>query len=275
METNKFLNNKLKIYIISQNESRIPPIPFISNINPDLETGDSIAALKDYSELRAQYWVWKNTDLSGSVGFFHHRRYLDLSGKVFNRPYRLMKQPTCELFVASEKYLEFDLVAPCPEYMGETVAQRYARTHSDEDLKLVCSIIKELYPDYEESMNVYLSGKEEFFCNMYIMKADVFSEYCTWLFTILDLFTKKSNVIRPRVHGYLAERLFGVWYSRQKSLGRIKWAEVPRVAFWCFDDKNHHLKRQYFMHFLLPPGSRLAAIARHCVVGLKKIKKER
>ena len=67
-------------------------------------------------------------------------------------------------------------------------------------------------------------------CNMFVMKKEVFDNYCKWLFSILfdlenKIDIKNRNEYQKRVFGYIAERLLDVWIAKNK----IKYIEVPYV----------------------------------------------
>ena len=70
----------LKLFVISHKDVDIPVATYLYPIRSNRTDGIQIAEKESYSELRAQYWVWKNErfDSADYVGFFHYRRYLDL-----------------------------------------------------------------------------------------------------------------------------------------------------------------------------------------------------
>ncbi len=53
----------------------------------------------------------------------------------------------------------------------------------DEDLLRVCDILKSKHPEYEQDIATFLKGNHSCFCNMFIMKKEVFFDYCEWLFS--------------------------------------------------------------------------------------------
>ena len=51
---------------------------------------------------------------------------------------------------------------------------------------------------------------------MFLMRWDMFDEYCKWLFPLLQEVEKVTeishyNPVQSRIYGYMAERLFNVW----------------------------------------------------------------
>ena len=43
----------------------------------------------------------------------------------------------------------------------------------------------QVYPEYYESAISYINGRDNYFCNMFIMKKELFFEYCNYIFPIL------------------------------------------------------------------------------------------
>ena len=256
------MNSDTKIYVVAPDN--IAPFyePSLTYIDPDIADGDSIYYKSGYSELRAHYWVWKNSLDSEYVGFFQFRRFLNLDGKKHGRPYYIIKKPDAAYFAGLGDVAQYDVIAPIAEYTGESVWERYAGIHRKEDLEAVRSIIVSKYPEYSASAEKYLNGQSEYYCNMYIMKSAVFSDYCRWLFGILDEFDKTAGDIPPRTQGYLAERLFGIWFTDFKDKGEHNWKEVPRLHFWCYDDETHSMKTDKLKCLILPPGTKLRAFVR-------------
>jgi len=263
----------IELYVIAHKEVFIPDSAALIPINPDNATGDNIAEKPGYSELRAHYHVWKNglpeTDF---VGFFQFRRYLDLTSAVFTDvgsekrplPYRIKKFPMAKSY--SEEVLEvlgrYDVIAPMREFTGISVWKRYAAAqgHRVSDLQLAYEIISKKYPEYLTAANNYLNGTGEYYGNIYIMRRDVFKNYCAWLFDILGEYDSRAENIPPRTQGFLAERLFGIWFRKTYSSGSLHCAELPRLHFWGYDDETHHLRKDKLINALLPPGTQLRSV---------------
>lgn len=75
-------------------------------------------------------------------------------------------------------------------------------------------IVNRVYPEYTDSAKAYMSSKDIYYMNMYIMKKELFHTYMEWLFTLLDTFEQERKEINkpqePRLYGYLAGAV--VWY---------------------------------------------------------------
>ena len=219
-----------------------------------------------YCELTAQYWVWKNCRVD-YCGFFHYRRYL-YPGLGDKAPYRVEALPTGELLDKlgfarfSQLVGDYDLVAPRGEDMRRSVRAHYAgaRHHRGADLALVEEIVRERTPEYAGAMDAYLAQSVCYFGNIYIMAWPVFERYCQWLFPVLEEFDRRADWTgrspqELRADGYLAERLFGVFYTKLKAEG-ARTLELPRVDF--IPGSGARRKRK-LLNALLPPGSRRRA----------------
>lgn len=268
--------NDIKLFVCCHKEVSVPDHPLlvplqVGTVLADKEfpgflhdhTGDNISEKnRSYCELTAQYWAWKNVDAE-YYGFFHYRRYLypDINAKL---PYRIERQPTTDLLNKlgynefASMIHEYDLIVPKPENMYVSVRDHYANApdHHKKDLDLIESIVREKTPDYLEVMDEYLSGNLHYFGNIFIMRRDIFKEYCEWLFPILSEFDWKGDVHgygqkEIRVDGYLAERLLGIYYTQHR--GEYKTTELPKVLF-CENPADYWKNR--VLNAFLPPGSK-------------------
>lgn len=234
------------------------------------DTGENISRQnRSYCELTAQYWAWKNIK-ADYYGFFHYRRYLypDLGAK---RPYTIGSAPAQELlerlnFAAMPEIVKrYELIAPMGENMFMPVREHYGRAefHHREDLAATERIVQELYPDYARALEAYLSQPVCYFGNIFIMERGLFERYCTWLFPILAEFDRRADLSgygaqELRVDGYLAERLFGVFYTQCRMEG-VRCVELPRIDFIA--ERKIRRKRK-LLSALLPPGTKRRAVVK-------------
>ena len=268
----------IKLFVSCHKQVPIPEHPLLVPIHvgaavsdrpiPGLlrdDTGENISAKNPlYCELTAQYWAWKNVR-ADYYGFFHYRRYLcpDLTAK---RPYRICAVPTNDLLrkLGYDRFPQlieqYDLLAPMGERTYITVRDQFAADsrHRIGALQLMESVVRDVSPSYSAAMERYLSGETCYFCNMFIMSAQVFDTYCAWLFPLLAEYDRRSAVeaaLDNRIDGYLAERLFGVFYDRHRA--ELKTAEIPRVDYDAVTGKPDPKRR--LLYRLLPPGTRRRA----------------
>lgn len=226
--------------------------------------------MQNYSELYVQRAILNQGVLSSStVGFFHMRRYLDLSSRLYHqddlsrktRPYRFQKFPEDDGYSGDslrQKLLGYDIIAPIPERTGVTVQSRYGQypNHRSVDLERVVEILLEKHPEYRQAASDYLAGTQEYYGNLYIMSGKYFTEYATWLFDILSEFDSRVTDQLPRTPGYLSERLFGIWLTQKLEEGDTRIGFAPRVHFYGYDGTTHHFRRDMVISMLLPPGSK-------------------
>lgn len=213
---------------------------------------------REYCELTAHYYAWKNVD-ADYYGFCHYRRFF-LFDEAFKGPYLAVNTllDKNKKLLGSEQELELifdghDIIVPRSEDMGLTVKEHYctARFHYSEDLKLFFEILKEKAPMLVQAAKKYFSQNRQYFCNMFIMSRKYFFQYCENLFAVLEEFDKRKTAHgdfqSDRTDGYLGEIFTGIYvgYCRENGL-RIK--ELPRLDTECSVKKR-------LLYKLLPPES--------------------
>ncbi|WP_419822129.1 DUF4422 domain-containing protein [Anoxybacterium hadale] len=277
------MNSKIKIYISCHKDCYVTnhPLLFPIHVGAALDSAPIPGMLRDdygdnlskcnrsYCELTAQYWAWKN-DYADFYGFFHYRRYFSFSKKS-PRPYIIRKQPDdvtlTELGFAENQMRKLiesaDVIAPLAENMYINVKEQYRTTehHDLRDLELIKEIIAKQYPEYLAAADKYLSGNLFYFCNMFIMRKEIFNQYCSWLFSILEEFDQHTDFSKytgkaARVDGYLGERLFGIYFTWLKQNPSIKYIELARVHFEAFPGETDNFKQMRRINLILPPGTR-------------------
>ena len=204
-----------------------------SNTELKDNTGDNIAEKnKNYCELTALYWIWKNDKASKVVGTTHYRRFFAKS--LFNK---LLKKPITEEYITKtlEKY---DIIIPEPMIMSDkNVMEQYKDNHFEKDLITCGNIISEKYPQYVNSFQVVMKRRYYSQFNMLICKKQVYDEYMKWLFDILFEAEKRIDIssydqYNQRIYGFLSERLFNVWLHKNQHL------KVKELPVYNTEDKN-------------------------------------
>lgn len=205
--------------------------------------------------MTAQYWAWKNLEAT-IIGFFHYRRYLSFSEQKYREDrWGNVREDTFsdaikEKYGLSDKQIEkvvtsYDLliseeknVASMPGKATNVYEQyQYGDSLHIEDLDCIVSIVQEKHPEYVQDLKEYLNGKYTCFCNMYIMKKELFHEYMEWLFDILSEFEKRSNlhdysIEGRRTPGHLGERLLTLYYLHLKRTRQIKIKSLQTVILF-------------------------------------------
>ena len=208
-----------------------------------------------YCELTAQYWAWKNIDAS-YYGFCHYRRYFDFSteehaenpwGEIAAGRINYASQMRYGLDDATiaEAVEGWDVVTTrikdvhkFPEHFKSMYEHyRQAPYLKIEHLEHIISILTEEHPDYERDAKAYLHDSKSCFCNMYIMRKELFEAYCAWLFPLLERFvaewdTSTLSKEALRTPGHLAERLFNIWLLHEKRVNPgLKHKQLQCVRF--------------------------------------------
>ena len=226
------------------------------------DTGDNISAKRmSYCELTVQYWAWKNVK-ADYYGLCHYRRYFSFSEKLL--PEDIHGAINCDLLgndeiqklnllnkeVIHNKIDKYDFIISQPAQLKKvgikSVYEQYSKIPElhIEDLDCALSIVKRLYPDYTKAIDKYIFGSEFFPCNMFIMKREIFNEYCEWLFTILDeiertIDTSLYSMEGRRTLGHIAERLLGIFYTYIKeNRPKCKLNILQRTIIWNVEPSN-------------------------------------
>ena len=192
-------------------------------------TGDDIGENiseknKNYCELTALYWAWKNLDYE-YLGLAHYRRHF--KGSVGHDEWSsILTKPTVKRLIES-----YDVVLPKKRnYFIESTFDQYVHAHNKQDLDKTLEIITEYYPQYLSAWDKVMKSTSGHRFNMFIMKKEILDSYCTWLFDILfrleeclDIFGYSAN--DRRVFGFVAERLLDVWLITNN----ISYTELPVI----------------------------------------------
>jgi len=229
-----------------------------------------------YAELTALYWAWKNiSEDTKYIGLMHYGRFFNFSSIPYEHPenvfnvidkniiskYGLNKATVgklCEQYdlIIPEKwemrkehieyehnrYSHNDILAR--EKLSKakdvlTMYEHYSLCHVKEDMDLAIDIISAEYPDMIESMKNSLNNTTARFTNMFVMKKELFDDYCNFLFNILFKMQEKKNYFNndiyqkgsfhSRVFGFLSERLFSIYLDYIIEKENIKYLEKQIV----------------------------------------------
>ena len=88
------------------------------------------------------------------------------------------------------------------------------------DLRHMYDILCERHPDSKTDADAVLNGRTAAFCNMFIMRKEIFFEYNEWLFPLLDGFAmttdfSKMDMQTTRAVGHLSERLLNIFIAHK------------------------------------------------------------
>lgn len=176
------------------------------------DEGDNISSKNpNYCELTGLYWAWKNLK-ADYIGLAHYRRHYS-NGKRFGDK----KEKVINSAEMEKKLNGTDILLPTPRnYWIETNYSQYAHAHHAIDLDTTRDILKEKYPQYIAAWDSGMKKTTGHRFNMFVMKKELFDQYCEWLFDVLfelenrlDISTYNKN--DSRVFGFVSERLLDVW----------------------------------------------------------------
>lgn len=185
-----------------------------------------------YSEYTAQYWAWKNLKEIDIIGFCHYRRYFCTEDKRNSfRELLIIQEEDLFTMNFSTKSLnkifrKWDIILPKKKILIENNWDRYSRMKDVRNLKVVETIIADIYPEYLLSFHTLLKDTNRLeLLSVFIARWEIFDGYCKWLFSILEQAEKyvdkdKNTLHEERALAFLGELLLPI-YVRTNSL-RVK-----------------------------------------------------
>ena len=220
------------------------------------DEGENIANLNPrYCELTTQYWAWKNIK-ADYYGFCHYRRYFDFSDTPHKEnPYGEIMDNYIDAVTAKKYGLNDENIAKVVKQYDvittpfgnlEKIIDKHGTPRAlweaapllhDDDLKRCHQILCAMYPDYKKDAQDFFNGNKACFCNMFIMKKEIFFDYCEWMFPILEEFDKETSYSTYskealRTPGHLSERLLNIYLMHHKRIGsNWKFKELQCVHF--------------------------------------------
>ncbi len=224
---------------------------------PGDDSGDNISQLnRQFCELTAVYWAWKNYAALGNPEYFglaHYRRLLALDDRDARK--RIIVDSLDEVApalvsedAARSLVSRYDLCVPAPLPVtlasgGVTVKycnvrEHYAAVHHARDLELAFAAAASLYPEYTASIREYAASHKSYLFNMFIMRKDIFLYYAKWLFSILFTVHKQADYTgyseyQSRVPAFIAERLTGVFIRRMLGTKGVRMATLSTITIRC------------------------------------------
>lgn len=214
-------------------------------------TGDNISDKNlMYNEYTGLYWLWKNYQLKDYVGLNHYRRIYNWTDNV----------PDID-----QIFKTHDIILNEPIVFSDIIKEEhnnytwYGYWHNIEDFYLLEDIINTYFSEYKDGFNKMKNAEYIYNSSMFIMRKNMFIEYCEFVFSVLGQFVKqrgfntnndaikwveenKEKYIKPylpyynikmqsRIIGYIAERVLNVFLmngedSLEKKAMKEKWSMV-------------------------------------------------
>lgn len=215
------------------------------------DIGDNISAYnREYCELTALYWGWKNSD-AAIKGLCHYRRFFHKSPDVHLFPNEyiygkelLRKAPTQQQI--REILDGVDIILPLSYFPSpQTVQHNLEEFVYPKDIAVMERILEQEYPAYYVTYRDIQQRQRLPYCNMMIARAEVYDAYCAWLFPLLARIAEEIDLtgydrIHRRIYGYLAEVLVSVWVETQGL--RVSYLNLALVwDLWSEENKKDNL----------------------------------
>lgn len=177
------------------------------------DTGEHISDRnRQFCELTALYWIWKNAGQE-IVGLEHYRRHFLLGERWLDRM----------------RDRKIDVILPVPLYVAPSIAGNYKERHMSSDWDFMMDYMKKIYPEYYREAAAFFDTNLYSPCNMFIMRKKVLDHLCTWLFPILFICAehggKREDGYQNRYPGFLSERLMTLFFEKNKDQYRVVYAD--------------------------------------------------
>lgn len=191
-----------------------------------------------YCELTALYWAWKNLN-SDYIGIVHYRRHF-----VRKKPIPFVKDKFSYVLTKEQlkPFLEkYDIVLPKQRnYCIETNYSHYIHAHPAESIDKTKEIIQNIFPEYETSFETVMNRRKAHMFNIFLMKKEIFDDYCNWLFTILFELEKILDITsydsyNQRIFGFVSELLLDVYLLKNN----LSYQELPVL----FMENEHWIRK--------------------------------
>ncbi len=202
-------------------------------------TGEHISEKNpNYCELTALYWAWKNLK-SNYIGMVHYRRHF-----VKKKPIPFIKDKFS--YLLTEEQLKpllrnSDILLPKQRnYYIETNYSHYIHAHPAESIDKTKEIIHQLFPEYDTAFEIVMNRKKAHMFNIFLMKKEIFDDYCNWLFTILFELEKILDIssydsYNQRIFGFVSELLLDVYLLKND----LSYQELPVL----FMENEHWIRK--------------------------------
>lgn len=213
------------------------PDVFISNwtakhVQRD-DVGDNISMHNHMlNEMTAIYWAWKHYDDLRDpeyIGFNHYRRFFRIEDL--------------------EDRDDYDII--CAERIREPVSiyKAYEVYHVKQHMDIMLNIVKGMKCPFEGDIENTFKGIYMYPCNMFVMRKELFFEYCEEMFRILFELEKYIDLrhldkYQQRAICFLGERITSAWISWKMNQG-FKVKQVPIEFHESFKDNKLNERGTY------------------------------
>lgn len=169
------------------------------------DTGENISEKnRQYCEMSAVYWVWKN-QRHDWVGIEHYRRHLLVTQEMLTD--------------------DVDVFLPLPYMCYPNTLAQFRRFVSESVSVALMQALRELHPQEYEGYRKILEGSYQYTYNLSCMRWHVFDAYCTWFFRITEFMETMAEhvpeIAETRALSYVAEVLTNLYFMSNPKHWRI------------------------------------------------------
>lgn len=179
-------------------------------------TGENISNKnRNYCELTATYYAWKNS-MAAYKGLCHYRRIFEIDDE--------------QMQILMERQNDWDVILPYPSVHYPDISAQHIRYIRENDWKAMLQALEEVAPEYFEAYQGLIKNGEKYFFNfnMLIARAEIFDDYCRFLFAVLEraeaFVTPKGWERADRFAGYMGENLTTFYFLKNRSKLKIVYA---------------------------------------------------
>ncbi|GMO57009.1 MAG: hypothetical protein Ta2D_02500 [Rickettsiales bacterium] len=182
------------------------------------DTGDNISDLNRlFNEMTGIYWAWKNYDKIGNpdyIGSYHYRRLF---------PFDVIKD-----------VVNYDVMMGYAIDRKISVKEWFSEYHTPILCQEMIETLKKIHTDEVEKISHFFNNNVSHYCNMFIMKKEMFFEYCEWLFPVLFEIKKNVEKIKGKCDdrdiGFCSEYLTGYFLWNKTQDKDVKCEEVEMIG---------------------------------------------
>jgi hypothetical protein len=126
--------------------------------------------------LTGTYWAWKNYEKLGNPKYFG------------SFGYRRLLNPDC-----LDDIQDYDMILPIKRDFSNTIKEQFIEAHSNKYYNIMLDTINNIYPNEISNIVNYFNRKSGYYAEIYILKKDLFFDFCEWIFPIVTSLLNKYN----------------------------------------------------------------------------------
>ncbi len=168
--------------------------PLLDNIGENISDKNHMLC-----EMSATYWVWKNT-FHDWKGICHYRRHLIITSEQ----------------ISTLADGEVDAILPLPYICYPNTFSHFRRYISNDVVNIMLKALETLFPKNYKKYVKIVDGQYQYSYNMLCCKNQVFDDYCSWIFTILEHMELSRvdipEITNTRALAYSSEVLTSIYF---------------------------------------------------------------